>query len=121
VTLPSIGPDHGNIEVVAAIIVIVEHCPPSMPDLLASVILRGWAGPVRLIFLHGKTAGIYGVLLPCGIGLGGQLRQRLQCRHVLAVCRVRFPHGEMYGKPENVKNIAKNALGRVAEWQTLRT
>jgi hypothetical protein len=27
----------------------------------------------------------------------------------------------MYGKPENAKNTVKNALGRVAEWQTLRT
>ena len=66
-TLPSISPDNGIVEVVAAIIVIVEHCPASMPDLLASVILRGRAVPVRLIFLHGKTAGICGVLFPCGV------------------------------------------------------
>jgi hypothetical protein len=34
VTLPSIRPDNGIVEVVAAIVEI-EHCPASMPDLLA--------------------------------------------------------------------------------------
>ena len=82
---PGIGPDDRIVEVIAAI-VPVEHCPPSMPDLLAKVILRGRAGPVQLIFLHGKTAGICGVLLPCGVMTLGKIF--FDCRLALVVTAV---------------------------------